>query len=238
MRVLQRIVRRTTRCPVVAAARRCAGTAPVRRATKPMVVGEHTVVRVHAPPANVAALSAALEQLRGRHPGAIIERYLNRLPAVAADALICAGATVVGDVRIGEGASVWYGAVLRGDMNYIELGAHSNVQDGTVIHLGDNDPTIIGEHVVVGHRAVLHGCTIEPHCLIGMQATVLDGAVIGRGSIVGAGAIVSAGAVIPPASLVLGVPAKVVKSLPPEKEEAHRMLAQKYARLAQNYREG
>ena len=211
---------------------------PVRRATKPMVVGEGTVPLVHAPPANLEDVEAALAKLRAAHPGAIFDRYLDRTPVVASDALVCAGAAVVGDVRIGEGASVWYGSVLRGDMNYIEIGAHSNIQDGTVVHLGDNDPTIVAEHVVVGHRAVLHGCTIERHCLIGMQATVLDGAVIGEGSIVGAGAIVSAGAVIPPLSLVLGVPGKVVKQLPPEKADAHRMLAEKYARLAHNYRRG
>ena len=224
--------------PLAHASRRSAGTVPARRATKPMVVGEHTVLRVHEPPANVDELCAQLADLRARHPGAIVDRYLDRLPTVAADALICPGAALVGDVRIGEGASVWYGAVLRGDMNYIEVGAHSNVQDGTVVHLGDNDPTIIGKHVVVGHRAVLHGCTLEDHCLIGMQATVLDGAVVGRGSIIAAGAIVSAGAVIPPLSLVLGVPGKVAKALPPEKDQAHRMLAEKYSRLAQNYRVG
>ena len=127
-------------------------------------------------------------------------------------------------------------AVLRGHLNYIEVGSYSNIQDGSVIHLGDNDPTVIGEYVVVGHRAGLHGCTLEDHVLIGMQATVLDGAVIGRGSIIGAGAIVPSGSVIPPLSLVLGMPGKVVKSLSPEKEATHRKLAEKYARLAANYR--
>lgn len=209
-----------------------------RRAVIPMVVGEGTVPRVHAPPANVYALDRALADLRTQHPGAIIERYLELVPRIAADALVCTGAAVVGDVRIAEGASVWYGCVLRGDMNYIELGAHSNLQDGTVVHLGDNDPTVVGEHTVVGHRAVLHGCTIEPHCLVGMQATVLDGAVIGRGSIVGAGCIVPAGTIVPPNSLVLGLPGKVVKTLDASKEDHHRKLAEKYSRLAHNYREG
>lgn len=211
---------------------------PTRKAVQTMVVGDHTTPRVQSPPANLIALNDALAALRVRHPGAIIERYLERVPSIDKTALVCAGAAVIGDVRIAEGASVWYGVVLRGDMNYIEIGAHSNIQDGTVIHLGDNDPTIVGEHVVIGHRAVLHGCTIEDHCLIGMQATVLDGAVIGRGSMIGAGAIVSAGAVIPPLSLVLGVPGKVKKTLPPEKENTHRMLAEKYSRLAHNYRRG
>ena len=203
-----------------------------------MVVGDGTVPLVSEQPDNLEALNEALSALRLRHPGAIIERYLDRIPSIDATALVCSGAAIVGDVRLAEGASVWYGAVCRGDMNYIEIGAHSNIQDGTVVHLGDNDPTIVGEHVVVGHRAVLHGCTLERHSLIGMQATVLDGAVIGAGSIVGAGAIVSAGTVVPPRSLVLGVPGKVVKTLPEEKEEAHRKLAEKYARLASNYRLG
>ena len=215
-----------------------AAASPVRRSVKPMVVGEHTVPRVDGPPADLQRLQRSLEALRSRYPGAIVDRYLDRVPSVESTAHVCAGAALVGDVRIAEGASVWYGVVMRGDMNYIEVGAHTNVQDGTVVHLGDNDPTIIGEHVVVGHRAVLHGCTIEAHCLIGMQATVLDGAVVGRGSIVGAGAIVTAGSVIPPLSHVLGVPGKVVKQLPPEKEDAHRMLAEKYARLAHNYMVG
>ena len=142
---------------------------PERRAVETMVVGEQAVPRAHAPPANLHALNAALDQLRRAHPGAIFDRYLEHVPTVESDALVCAGAAVVGDVRIGVGASVWYNAVLRADLNYIELGAHSNLQDGTVVHLGNNDPTVIGDHVVVGHRAVLHGCTIEPHCLIGMQ---------------------------------------------------------------------
>ena len=220
--------------------RRCrlASSSPVRKAVNTMVVDGGTTPRVQSKPCNLAALDAALSELRAKHPGAIFDRYLERMPSVADDALVCAGAAVVGDVRIAEGASVWYNCVLRGDMNYIELGAYSNIQDGTVVHLGDNDPTVVAEHVVVGHRAVLHGCTIERHSLIGMQATVLDGAVIGQGSIVGAGAIVAAGAVIPPNSLVLGVPGKVVKTLPVDKEDAHRKLAEKYSRLAHNYRVG
>ena len=236
MAALLRRAHRPAQCGALLVTR--SASSPVRRPTKPMVVGEGTTQRVHARPANLGELEAELGRLREAHPGAIVGRYLDRIPKIADDALVCAGAAVVGDVRIAEGASVWYGCVLRGDMNYIEIGAHSNIQDGTVVHLGDNDATIVAEHVVVGHRAVLHGCTIEKHCLIGMQATVLDGATIGAGSIVGAGAIVSAGAVIPPLSLVLGVPAKVVKTLPPEKEDAHRMLAEKYARLAHNYRNG
>ena len=231
-------VRRVCRPLARALSSQSAPAAPARRSVNPMVVGEQTVPRAAGPPEDLPRLEAALRELRARHPGAIIDRYRESLPSVAESALVAPGAAVVGDVRLAEGSSVWYGCVLRGDLNYISVGANSNVQDGTVVHLGDEDPTVIGEHVVVGHRAVLHGCTIEDHCLIGMQATVLDGAVIGRGSIVGAGANVSAGTVVPPNSLVLGVPGKVKKSLPPEKEEHHRLLAQKYARLAHNHKNG
>ena len=145
---------------------------------------------------------------------------------------------LVGDVHLSASASVWYGCVLRGDLAAIRVGARSNLQDGTVVHVGDNDPTTIGEDVVVGHRAVLHGCTIEDSCLIGMQATILDGAVIGHGSVIGSCALVPAGVKVPPHSLVLGVPGKVVKSLPADNEAFNRKLAAKYTRLVHNYLHG
>ena len=119
----------------------------MRKAVKTMVVDGGTTPRVHSKPENLAALDAKLADLRAKHPGAIFDRYLDRTPSVADDALICAGAAVVGDVRIAEGASVWFGCVLRGDMNYIEIGAHSNIQDGTVVHLGDNDPGVADIYV-------------------------------------------------------------------------------------------
>lgn len=202
------------------------------------VVGAQSCPRVAGPPAALTSLQEHCESLRQRYPGAIIERYCGTAPSIDPTALVAAGAALIGDVRVAKNASVWYGVVMRGDLNFISLGEGSNVQDGTVVHLGDEDPTVIMQEVVVGHRAVLHGCTIEPNCLIGMQATVLDGARIGRGSIVGAGAIVPAGAQIPPRSLVLGVPGKVVKTLDEGKEEFNRQLAHKYTRLAYNYRYG
>ncbi len=189
-------------------------------------------------PADLARLEGALDTLRGRFPGAIFARYRETVPDVGNDTFIAAGAAIVGDVRLAEGVSVWYGCVLRGDVAAITIGARSNIQDGTVIHLGDHDPTVVGEDVVVGHRAVLHGCTIEDGCLIGIQATILDGAVIGQGSVVGAGAVVPAGMVVPPRSLVLGLPAKVVKPLGEEAEAFHRRLAAKYLRLQHNHRLG
>lgn len=197
-----------------------------------------SVVAVPGRHPDADAAEAALVALRARFPGAILQRYLDRVPTIAEDVHIAPGAALVGDVRLGPQSSVWYGCVLRGDVNHIVLGARSNLQDGTVVHLGDDDPTLIGEDVVVGHRAVVHGCTIEDGCLIGIQATILDGAVIGRGSVVGAGALVTAGVQIPPRSLVLGAPAKVVKTLGEESEDFHRRLAAKYTRLHHNHRLG
>ena len=145
---------------------------------------------------------------------------------------------MIGDVQRGEQVSVWYGSVLRGDVNKIEVRRRSNLQDGVVVHLGDRDPVLVDEDVVVGHRAVLHGCIIGAGCLIGIQSTILDGVKIGEGSVIGSGALVTAGTEIPPRSLVLGMPGKVVKTLRGEDEAFHRKLAGKYVRLAHNYRVG
>jgi gamma-carbonic anhydrase len=197
-----------------------------------------TVIPVTAPPSDLAELEARLDALRVRFPGAIWARYLGHVPTVAAEVFVAPGAALIGDVRLAEGASVWFGCVLRADLSWIGIGARSNIQDGTVIHLGDNDPVIIGEDVVVGHRAVLHGCKVGDGCLIGIQATVLDGAQIGAGSIIGAGAVVPAGTVVPPRSLVLGMPGKVVKELSEESAAFNRSLAAKYLRLQGNHRRG
>lgn len=196
-----------------------------------------SVTRVDGPVLEEAALEIELARLRRRFPGAVVDRYLSHVPTVGDNAHVAASACLVGDVRLRDEVSVWYGCVLRGDVNFIEVGARSNLQDGTVVHLGDADPTVVGQDVVVGHRAVLHGCTVEDACLIGIQATVLDGAVIGRGSVVGACALVTAGTVIPPRSLVLGSPGKVVKTLD-DPERFARELAAKYCRLQHNHRIG
>ncbi|EDM80844.1 transferase hexapeptide repeat [Plesiocystis pacifica SIR-1] len=197
-----------------------------------------TVPRVAGPPPDVDALEDELDELRDRFPGAIFDRYLDKVPAVGAFVHIAPGAAIVGDVLLWDDVSVWYGCVLRGDVNRVEVHERSNIQDGAVVHLGDLDPTIVGEEVVVGHRAVLHGCRIGGGSLIGIQSTILDGAEIGEGSVIGSGALVTAGTKVPPRSLVLGVPGKVVKTLTATDEEFHRKLAGKYIRLAHNYREG
>jgi carbonic anhydrase/acetyltransferase-like protein (isoleucine patch superfamily) len=193
---------------------------------------------VAGPPREVAALEARIAALRARFPGAILERYLDRVPSVAASVHIAAGAAVVGDVTLADEVSVWYGCVLRGDVNRIEIRERSNVQDGAVVHLGDASGTFVAEEVVIGHRAVIHGCKIGGGTLVGIQATILDDAVVGEGCVIGSCALVTAGMVVPPHSLVVGVPGKVVKTLRGEDELFHRRLAGKYTRLAHNYRVG
>jgi gamma-carbonic anhydrase len=193
---------------------------------------------VEGPPREVAELEARIAALRRRFPGAIVERYLDRVPAVADRVRIAPGAAVVGAVTLAEDVSVWYGCVLRGDVNRIEIRERSNVQDGTVVHLGDESGTFIAEEVVIGHRAVIHGCRIGGGTLVGIQATILDDAVIGEGCIIGSCALVTAGMIVPPHSLVLGVPGRVVKTLGASDEAFHRRLAGKYTRLAHNYRVG
>ena len=128
---------------------------------------------------------------------------------------IAPNATVVGDVTVEKDASIWYGAVLRGDQGAITIGEGSNIQDNCVVH----EHTTVGKDCTVGHGAILHGCTIGDNCLIGMGATILDGAVIGEGSIIGAGALVGEGKVIPPRSLVVGVPGKVIREVSAEQFE-------------------
>ncbi|WP_432496809.1 gamma carbonic anhydrase family protein [Kineococcus gypseus] len=136
-----------------------------------------------------------------------------RAPHVHPGAWVAPGAVLAGDVHLGEGASVWYGCVLRADGARVEVGASSNVQDGCVAHADEHGPVLIGADVTVGHRAVLHGCVVEDGCLVGMGAVVLTGARLGRGSLVAAGAVVREGTVVPPGSLVAGVPAVVRREL-------------------------
>ncbi len=153
------------------------------------------------------------------------------------DAYVAPTAVIVGDVTIGPEASVWFGAVIRGDIAPVTIGRGSNVQDGAIIHVDIDRPTRIGENVTIGHGAVVHGCTIGDNVLIGIRAVVLSGAVIGENSIVGAGAVVTEGTVIPPNSLVLGIPGRVVKELTPELRERILVSAEHYRHYAGIYRE-
>lgn len=155
---------------------------------------------------------------------------------VPVSVFVAAGARLMGDVRLSEQCSVWYNAVIRGDVNYIAIGARTNIQDGCILHVTNDQPCIIGAHVTVGHGVNLHACTVEEGCLIGIGAIVLSGAHIGRGSIVGAGALVREGEHIAPFSLVVGVPARLVRTLPETTFDTHCQWAQKYIGLAAAHR--
>lgn len=157
-----------------------------------------------------------------------LDRFLRKPPTLGSQVYVATGAVVVGDVTLGDHSSVWYNAVLRGDINSITVGHHSNIQDNAVLHLADDYPCVVGAYVTVGHAAILHACTIGDEVLIGMGATVLDGAVVGAQSIIGAHALVTQRAVIPPGSLVLGSPAKVVRTLSPEERSGLKYWAEKY----------
>lgn len=161
---------------------------------------------------------------------------LAREPQIAATAWVHPAATVVGDVRLAEDVSVWPSAVLRGDRDFIEVGEATNIQDGAVLHCDPGLPLRIGKRVTVGHRAVVHGCTIEDGALIGIGAIVLNGAVIGSGALIAAGAVVGEGQVIPPDMLAVGVPAKVLKPLKEEQRERVRRGYETYVRLKELYR--
>lgn len=164
-------------------------------------------------------------------------RNIKQRPTVAPSAFIAPGATVVGNVTLGEKASVWFNTTLRGDINSIEVGAHSNVQDGAVVHVADQFGAVIGEWVTVGHNAIVHACTVEDEVLIGMGAIILDGARIGARSIIGAGALVTGNTVIPPGSLVLGSPAKVVRTLTADEQDGIKSWAERYVALSRLYQE-
>src|SRR5882757_4564782 len=166
-----------------------------------------------------------------------LTRYLDAKSHIHPTAFVAPGANVIGDVTLGAESSVWFQAVLRGDINRIVIGPRSNVQDGAIVHLADDYGAYVGELVTVGHKAILHACTIADEVLVGMGAIVLDGAEIGARSIIGAGALVTGGKKIPPGSLVLGSPAKVVRTLSLEEQAGIKVWAEKYVALSRAYRE-
>ncbi len=151
----------------------------------------------------------------------MIHTYKNWAPIVPKTSWVAESADVIGNVTLGEDVSIWFGCVVRGDVHKISIGNRTNIQDLSMIHvthyknedMSDGNPTIIGNDVTIGHRVMLHGCTIEDACLIGMSVTILDGAVIGKESIVGAGALITKNKKFPPRSLIMGTPAKVVREL-------------------------
>lgn len=163
--------------------------------------------------------------------------YRGILPQIADDAFVAPTATVLGDVHIGAESGVWFGVVLRGDVNRIRIGRRTNLQDGTIVHVtSGTHPTLIGDGVTVGHGVNLHGCTIADGCLIGIGAIILDGALIGESSMVAAGSLVVPGTVVPPRSLVVGSPAKVKRELTEAEIRQLRTLADRYVDYRLDYR--
>lgn len=158
-------------------------------------------------------------------------------PLYGPDVFVAPTAVVIGDVQMDEGSSLWYGGVLRGDINSIKIGKFSNLQDGVIGHLADEYPLVVGQYVTVGHGAVIHACEIGDECLIGMNSTILDGAKIGEQSIVAAGSLVPAGMEVPAGSLVAGVPAKIKKELSDKERKDLKKWAEKYLTVAKAHRE-
>jgi gamma-carbonic anhydrase len=161
-----------------------------------------------------------------------LARHLGKVPDISRAAFVARNATVLGDVKLGANSSVWYGCVLRGDINSIEIGEGSNIQDLTMVHLADEYGVKIGRYCTIGHTAIIHACDIGDECLIGMGATVLDGAKIGDHCIVGANSLVTQRFVAPPGSMILGSPAKVVRSLTEKELLGLRPWAEKYVAVA------
>jgi carbonic anhydrase/acetyltransferase-like protein (isoleucine patch superfamily) len=157
-----------------------------------------------------------------------LQRFLHAKPQIAEAAFVASNATLIGDVRLGRDSSVFYGAVLRGDIDTIRIGEGTNVQDGCIIHLADDLGATVGAYCTIGHAAIIHACTVGDLCLVGMQAVILDGAEIGDECLIGAGALVTSRTKIPPRSLVLGSPAKVVRPLTEAEIFSLRTSADKY----------
>lgn len=170
------------------------------------------------------------------HPGLRKFFLPEEAPDIHPTAFIADGAVVLGAVTVGEQASIWFGCVLRGDINRIVIGARSNIQDGTIVHVSDDFAAVVGERVSVGHRAIIHACEIGDETLVGMGAVVMDGVRIGPRCIIGAGALVTKGTVVPEGSLVMGSPAKIVRTLSLEEQRGNAALAAKYVEVSARYR--
>lgn len=161
-----------------------------------------------------------------------------RPPSVHPSAFIASTAAVMGDVTLGEESSIWYGAVLRGDMAAIIIGAQTNIQDGSIVHVDTGVPCTIGQRVGVGHRVILHGCTVGDDCLIAMGSVLLNGVRVGAGSVVAAGAVLREGMEVPPGSLVMGVPGRIVRPVDAELSKRAAATWKHYVKEARAHRDG
>jgi carbonic anhydrase/acetyltransferase-like protein (isoleucine patch superfamily) len=167
-----------------------------------------------------------------------LSKFKDSVPRVSTSATIFPGAKIIGNVTIGDDSSIWFNSVLRGDINRIEIGRMTNIQDLSLCHVVDELPCVIGDFVTVGHSSIIHACTVGSQVLVGMGATVLDGAVLEDRSMVAAGALVPPGMVVPSGTMVVGRPAKVMRVLTDEELDSIRARAEKYAKLARLYRNG
>ncbi len=168
---------------------------------------------------------------------ALVRAWGGKEPRLADGVWMADGAVVVGDVEVGAGSSIWFGSILRGDVNRIRVGARTNVQDLSILHVtSGTHPTTVGDDVTIGHRVTLHGCTVKDRCLIGIGSILLDGAVIEEEAMVGAGALVPPGMIVPSGKLVLGAPARVKRDLTAEERAFFRSSAARYAGYAARYR--
>jgi carbonic anhydrase/acetyltransferase-like protein (isoleucine patch superfamily) len=181
-----------------------------------------------------SALHFATHIARIRGMGNVLE-YLGQRPQIGAGVFIADNARVIGDTQIGEQSSIWFSSVLRGDINRVVIGHHTNIQDSSVCHVADEHACVVGNYVTVGHRVILHGCTVSDEVLIGMGAILMNGVVVGEQSIIGAAALLTEGLRVPPGSLVYGAPAKVISHLGPAERAKIKGWAEKYCQVAQNY---
>ena len=165
----------------------------------------------------------------------MIHQFDGQIPSVHKNTFIASSSDVIGNVSIGEYSSVWFGAVLRGDMNSMDIGAYTNVQDNVTIHNDDGFSVNIGDYVTIGHNAIIHGCMISNYTLIGMGSTILNGAQIGEYTIIGAGSLVTQGKIIPPGVLCMGVPARVIRTLTEQEKQSIKENAHHYVELSMKY---
>ncbi|MEP0337759.1 MAG: gamma carbonic anhydrase family protein [Alphaproteobacteria bacterium] len=175
--------------------------------------------------------------ISSRQPGGVILPFKDKHPQIDETAFIAENAVIIGDVTIGTKSSIWYSCVLRGDMNFIRIGNDTNIQDGTVVHVDSKGyPTILGDRVTVGHMALLHACTLEDDAMIGMQACVMDGAVVGKGSLIAAGALVTPGKQVGPGEVWAGRPAKFLRKVGPNDQKMLDYIWPVYDDLSAEYR--